>query len=115
MQPGTRAAGRRGTCILPGSKATIADLAAFRDAGFDIDLVAHLRRGGSVLGLCGGYQMLGRALHDPDGIEGEAGIARGLGLLDVETILAGDKRLEQVDGADRPMERPSPATRCIWA
>ena len=84
--------------ILPGSKATIADLAAFRDAGFDIDLLAHLRRGGSVLGLCGGYQMLGRAIHDPEGIEGEPGLAEGLGLLDVETTLAGEKRLEKVEG-----------------
>ena len=52
-----------------------------------------------MLGLCGGYQMLGRAIHDPDGIEGEAGSAEGLGLLDVETTLAGDKRLDKVDGA----------------
>ena len=98
MKPGTALPGDAALVILPGSKATIADLAAFRDAGFDIDIVAHLRRGGSVLGLCGGYQMLGRALHDPEGIEGESGSAQGLGLLDVETMLAGDKRLEQVEG-----------------
>jgi len=98
VRPGTALPGDAALVILPGSKATIADLAAFRDAGFDIDLVAHLRRGGSVLGLCGGYQMLGRALHDPDGIEGESGTAQGLGLLEVETMLAGDKRLEQVAG-----------------
>ena len=98
VKPGTALPGDAALVILPGSKATIADLAAFRDAGFDIDLVAHLRRGGSVLGLCGGYQMLGRALHDPDGIEGESGTAQGLGLLEVETILAGDKRLEQIEG-----------------
>jgi adenosylcobyric acid synthase len=85
--------------ILPGSKSTIADLAALRDAGFDIDLAAHLRRGGMVLGLCGGYQMLGRAIHDPDGIEGPRGTAAGLGLLDVETTLAGEKRLEPAHGA----------------
>jgi adenosylcobyric acid synthase len=98
VKPGTALPGDAALVILPGSKATIADLAAFRDAGFDIDLVAHLRRGGSVLGLCGGYQMLGRALHDPDGIEGESGTAQGLGLLEVETLLAGEKRLEQVEG-----------------
>ena len=98
VTPGTALPGDAALVILPGSKATIADLAAFRDAGFDIDLVAHLRRGGSVLGLCGGYQMLGRALHDPDGIEGESGTAQGLGLLEVETMLAGEKRLEQVEG-----------------
>jgi adenosylcobyric acid synthase len=98
VKPGTALPGDAALVILPGSKATIADLAAFRDAGFDIDLVAHLRRGGSVLGLCGGYQMLGRALHDPDGIEGESGTAQGLGLLEVETMLASEKRLEQVEG-----------------
>ena len=84
--------------ILPGSKATIADLAALREAGFDIDIAAHRRRGGSVLGLCGGYQMLGRAIHDPDGIEGAAGSAQGLGLLDVETTLTAEKRLEPAQG-----------------
>ena len=98
VKPGTALPGDAALVILPGSKATIADLAAFRDAGFDIDLVAHLRRGGSVLGLCGGYQMLGRAINDPDGIEGEAGHGEGLGLLDVETTLAGEKRLEKVEG-----------------
>lgn len=85
--------------ILPGSKATIADLAALRAAGFDIDIAAHLRRGGMVLGLCGGYQMLGRTVHDPDGIEGPRGTAPGLGLLDVETALSAEKRLEKVEGA----------------
>lgn len=77
--------------ILPGSKATIADLAFFRAQGWEIDLAAHLRRGGHVLGLCGGYQMLGRRIHDPQGIEGPAGSADGLGLLDIETTLAGTK------------------------
>jgi adenosylcobyric acid synthase len=98
VKPGTALPGDAALVIIPGSKATIADLAAFRDAGFDIDLVAHLRRGGAVLGLCGGYQMLGRAVHDPEGIEGEAGTAQGLGLLDVETTLAGEKRLDKVEG-----------------
>jgi adenosylcobyric acid synthase len=98
VKPGTALPGDAALVILPGSKATIADLAAFRAAGFDIDLVAHLRRGGSVLGLCGGYQMLGRAINDPEGIEGEAGSAEGLGLLDVETTLAGKKCLEKVEG-----------------
>jgi adenosylcobyric acid synthase len=84
--------------ILPGSKATIADLAALRTAGFDIDLAAHVRRGGAVLGLCGGYQMLGRRIADPDGIEGPAGTVAGLGLIDIETVLTGDKRLEPAQG-----------------
>ncbi|MGI8853494.1 MAG: cobyric acid synthase [Methyloceanibacter sp.] len=98
VHPGTALAGDADLIILPGSKATIADLAALREAGFDIDIAAHLRRGGAVLGLCGGYQMLGRALHDPDGIEGPAGSVPGLGLLDVETTLSGEKRLEPVTG-----------------
>ena len=68
-----------------------------------------------VLGLCGGYQMLGRAVHDPDGIEGPPGTAAGLGLLDVETMLAAEKRLEKVAGTTRSTARPSRATRCIWA
>jgi adenosylcobyric acid synthase len=84
--------------ILPGSKATIADLAAFRAAGWDIDLRAHHRRGGRILGLCGGYQMLGQSVADPDGIEGPPGTVAGLGLLPVATVLGGDKRLVAVSG-----------------
>ncbi|MGB1390351.1 MAG: cobyric acid synthase CobQ, partial [Paracoccaceae bacterium] len=79
--------------ILPGSKSTRGDLDFLRAQGWDVDLVAHHRRGGRVLGICGGYQMLGRAIHDPDGIEGPAGSSPGLGLLDVETVMTGDKRL----------------------
>jgi len=84
--------------LMPGSKATIADLTALRAAGFDIDIAAHRRRGGSVLGLCGGFQMLGRTVADPDGIEGPPGRVEGLGLLDVETTLSNEKRLEPVHG-----------------
>jgi adenosylcobyric acid synthase len=84
--------------ILAGSKATIADLAALRAEGWDVDIRAHHRRGGAVLGLCGGYQMLGRHIADPLGIEGPAGTVEGLGLLDVETALAGDKALRRVKG-----------------
>jgi len=84
--------------ILPGSKATIADLAALRMEGWDIDIAAHVRRGGHVLGLCGGYQMLGREIADPDGIEGAPGQVAGLGLLDVETTLRPAKRLREVVG-----------------
>ena len=84
--------------ILPGSKATIADLAHFRAQGWDIDLFAHVRRGGRVLGICGGYQMLGQSVADPGGIEGPPGEVRGLALLDVSTVLAGDKTLREVEG-----------------
>ncbi len=82
--------------LLPGSKATLADLKALRAAGWDIDIAAHVRRGGRVLGLCGGYQMLGRALSDPDGLEGPAETVPGLGLLDVETVMAPQKALTEV-------------------
>jgi adenosylcobyric acid synthase len=84
--------------ILPGSKATIADLAFLREQGWDVDLLAHVRRGGRVLGICGGYQMLGRRVADPQGIEGPAGAVVGLGLLDVETVLTGEKTLDRVEG-----------------
>jgi len=92
--------------ILPGSKATIADLRALRREGWDIDILAHHRRGGLVLGLCGGYQMLGRRIADPDGIEGPPDAVEGLGLLDVETRLTGDKRLVEVAGHSLPEETP---------
>jgi adenosylcobyric acid synthase len=81
--------------VLPGSKTTIADLAAFRAAGWDVDLHAHIRRGGVVVGLCGGYQMLGDVIGDPQGIEGPPGEAAGLGLLAVATTLTGDKTLTE--------------------
>jgi adenosylcobyric acid synthase len=81
--------------ILPGSKATIADLAHFRAQGWDIDLAAALRRGARVLGLCGGYQMLGKEIADPDGIEGKPGSVPGLGLLDVTTTMTADKRVTE--------------------
>jgi adenosylcobyric acid synthase len=84
--------------VLPGSKSTIADLASLRAFGWDVDLRAHLRRGGSVLGICGGYQMLGRSIADPHGIEGPPSKVEGLGLFDVDTILEGDKVLIEVTG-----------------
>jgi adenosylcobyric acid synthase len=84
--------------IIPGSKSTTADLDAVRAAGWDIDIKAHARRGGHVLGLCGGYQMLGKRIHDPEGLEGRAGSVEGLGLLDVETTLIAEKTLTLVTG-----------------
>jgi adenosylcobyric acid synthase len=79
--------------LIPGSKSTISDLAHFRDQGWDVDLHAHIRRGGAVLGICGGYQMLGQEIIDEDGIEGKAGRHKGLGHLDVVTIMKPEKRL----------------------
>ena len=92
--------------LLPGSKSTISDLASFRAQGWDIDLAAHLRRGGVVMGLCGGYQMLGTRLDDPQGVEGPAGATDGLGHLRVETMLAGDKRLTCVTAHANGFNRP---------
>jgi adenosylcobyric acid synthase len=98
VQPGEPLPSDADLVILPGSKATLADLRDFRRNGWDIDIRAHARRGGRVLGLCGGYQMLGRTVSDPHGIEGPPGSEPGLGLLDVETILTGDKTLTEVAG-----------------
>ena len=87
--------------LLPGSKATLADLSFLRDQGWDVDIAAHARRGGAVLGICGGYQMLGNTVSDPDGIEGPPGEAPGLGLLDIDTVLTGEKTLTEVSGKAR--------------
>lgn len=98
VQPGEPLPGNSDLVIVPGSKSTVADLAELRHQGWDIDLAAHARRGGAVLGLCGGYQMLGTAVHDPQGLEGAPGSAVGLGMLAVETVLTPDKRLKRVNG-----------------
>ena len=96
VKPGQPIPAEARLVILPGSKSTRGDLAFLRDQGWDVDLLAHVRRGGHVLGICGGYQMLGRAVADPEGIEGPAGTTPGLGLLDVETVMTPDKRLTRV-------------------
>ena len=84
--------------VVPGSKSTIADFKTLREVGWDIDIAAHVRRGGHVLGLCGGYQMLGVSIADPHGIEGPAGSVPGLSLLQVDTVIAGEKALAEVSG-----------------
>ena len=86
--------------VLPGSKSTLGDLAFFRAQGWDIDVLAHVRRGGIVVGLCGGYQMLGTRVNDPGAMEGPAGQAAGLGLLAIETTLTGAKTLIEVEGEE---------------
>ena len=86
--------------LIPGSKSTIGDLAFIRDQGWDIDIQAHIRRKKIVLGICGGYQMLGKLVSDPLGIEGNAGAVPGLGLLDVETKLASKKSVAKINGTD---------------
>ncbi|UEM24029.1 cobyric acid synthase [Skermanella mucosa] len=98
IPPGRPLPGDADLVILPGTKATIPDLEFLRAQGWHIDLAAHVRRGGHVLGICGGFQMLGRRLDDPAGTEGAPGAVDGLGLLDIETILDGPKTLVEVTG-----------------
>lgn len=98
VPPGRALPGDADLVILPGTKSTRGDLAFLRAQGWDTDLAAHLRRGGHVLGICGGYQMLGRMIHDPQGFDGDPGSDAGLGLLDVETRMAPDKRVTQIAG-----------------
>lgn len=98
VPPGRPIPAEAAAIILPGSKATIADLAALRGEGWDIDILAHHRRGGLIVGLCGGYQMLGRRIADPLGLEGVPATVDGLGLLDIETTLFPAKTLRHVRG-----------------
>ncbi len=86
--------------LIPGSKATLSDLKDLRKHGWDIDILSHHRRGGVVIGICGGYQMLGNRIEDPDGIEGIPGGADGLGLLNIKTVMTGNKSLHSVGGVD---------------
>ena len=100
MAPGRAIPGDADLIVVPGSKSTLGDLAFLRGQGWDIDILAHHRRGGAVLGICGGYQMLGREVRDPDGIEGAPGVGPGLGLLDVETELERRKTLAEAEGVE---------------
>src|SRR5246127_5258722 len=97
VRPGEAIPGDTKLVILPGAKSTRGDLDFLRAQGWDIDLAAHHRRGGHVLGICGGYQMLGKSVADPEGIEGPAGTTPGLGLLDVTTVMTPEKALTRVD------------------
>jgi len=98
VKPGEAIPGNADVVIIPGSKSTIGDLAFLRAQGWHIDIAAHMRRGGHVLGLCGGYQMLGHRIADPDGVDGAPGEVDGLGLLDIETIMSGSKSTTIVSG-----------------
>jgi adenosylcobyric acid synthase len=84
--------------VIPGTKSTIADMEFVRSQGWDVDILSHVRHGGRVLGICGGYQMLGRTISDPNGIEGPPRTVPGLGLLDVDTVMTSDKTLREVTG-----------------
>jgi adenosylcobyric acid synthase len=98
VRPGEPIPGNAEVVILPGSKSTVGDLAFLRAQGWDIDIKAHVRRGGYVLGLCGGYQMLGQTIADPEGIEGPTATVEGLGLLDIATVMSADKSTRLVRG-----------------
>ena len=92
--------------IIPGSKSTIGDLARFRENSWDEQLNAHVARGGKVIGICGGYQMLGRTIADPDCIEGAPKIVDGLGLLDVETVMMPEKQVRAVNAQSQLFGTP---------
>ena len=98
IEPGRPLPGDAALVLIPGSKSTISDLAEFRKNGWDVDLKAHIRRGGRVLGICGGYQMLGATIVDPQGLEGRKGTYEGLGHLAVTTTMEPEKRLANVSG-----------------
>lgn len=100
VPPGRALPGDAALVLIPGSKTTRADLDFMRAQGWDIDLQAHWRRGGHVLGVCGGYQMLGHSVADPEGLEGPPGETAGLGLLDIRTVMAADKTLSRVSGTE---------------
>ena len=97
--------------ILPGSKSTRSDIKFIRDNGWDQDIFRHIRYGGKVMGICGGYQMLGQMIHDPEGIEGTAGSTEGFGLLDLETVIETEKQLRLVKGVMQlPDQKPVTVT-----
>ena len=106
VRPGERLPVDAGLVVLPGSKSTIGDLADLRAQGWDRDLEAHVRRGGRVIGLCGGYQMLGRVVRDPLGIEGSGREIAGLGLLDIETEMAREKTVRKSAAWSVPYDVP---------
>ena len=96
VPPGSSIPGDAGLVVLPGTKSTIADMQAVRDNGWDRQLSAHVKRGGHVLGICGGFQMLGRHISDPAGIEWHVRDIDGLGLLDIETVMEPEKVVRNV-------------------
>ncbi|MER8581038.1 cobyric acid synthase [Mesorhizobium sp. M1423] len=106
VPPGQRLPQDAGLVVIPGSKSTIGDLVKFRENGWDRDLAAHRKRGGHIVGICGGFQMLGHSVRDPDGIEGSVTETQGLGLLDVETVMESEKTVRNVSARSVPFDLP---------
>ncbi|MER8699784.1 MULTISPECIES: cobyric acid synthase [unclassified Mesorhizobium] len=106
VPPGERLPEDAGLVVIPGSKSTIGDLLKFRENGWDRDLAAHRKRGGHIVGICGGFQMLGHIVRDPDGIEGSVTETQGLGLLDVETVMEPEKTVRNVSARSVPFDLP---------
>jgi adenosylcobyric acid synthase len=98
VRPGEPIPAQANVIVLPGTKSTIGDLAFLRAQGWDVDIKAHVRRGGHVLGLCGGYQLLGKTVADPDGTDGLAATVEALGLLDIATVMSADKSTRSARG-----------------
>jgi adenosylcobyric acid synthase len=86
--------------VIPGTKATVADLESLRDDGLDVALARRAASGGPILGICGGYQLLGERIEDA--VESRAGVVDGLGLLPVETVFTADKLLRRQRGTAAP-------------
>ncbi|MER8480766.1 cobyric acid synthase [Mesorhizobium sp. M1163] len=106
VPPGQRWPQDAGLVVIPGSKSTIGDLVKFRENGWDRDLAAHRKRGGHIVGICGGFQMLGHSVRDPDGIEGSVTETQGLGLLNVETVMEPEKTVRNVSARSVPFDLP---------
>lgn len=106
VPPGKPLPADAGLVVIPGSKSTISDLLHLRDQRWDRDLAAHVRRGGYVVGICGGFQMLGRVVRDPEGIEGSMREAEGLGLLDVETVMEPEKTVRTSNARSAVFDLP---------
>lgn len=106
VRSGERLPADAGLVIIPGSKSTIGDLLRFRENGWDRDLDLHRRRGGHIIGICGGFQMLGRTVRDPDGIEGSVTETAGLGHLDIDTVMEPEKTVRNVAAQSLPFDLP---------